>query len=84
MWLLGFELRTSGRAVSVLNLGAISPASRKSYYFTFNYVYVCLGLCTPENHLEVLDPQELELQAVSAASCECCRLSAAGCECCRL
>jgi hypothetical protein len=27
MWLLGFELRTSGRAVSILNHWAISPAS---------------------------------------------------------
>jgi hypothetical protein len=26
MWFLGNELRTSGRAVSALNLGAISPA----------------------------------------------------------
>jgi hypothetical protein len=26
MWLLGFELRTSGRAVSALNHGSISPA----------------------------------------------------------
>jgi hypothetical protein len=26
MWLLGFELRTSGRAVSALNRRAISPA----------------------------------------------------------
>jgi hypothetical protein len=26
MWLLGFELRTFGRAVSALNHGVISPA----------------------------------------------------------
>jgi hypothetical protein len=26
MWMLGFELRTSGRAVSALNCRAISPA----------------------------------------------------------
>jgi hypothetical protein len=31
MWLLGFELRTSGRAVRALNHGAISPAP----YFYF-------------------------------------------------
>jgi hypothetical protein len=26
MWLLGFELKTSGRVVGALNHGAISPA----------------------------------------------------------
>jgi len=31
MWLLGFELRTSGRAVGALNHGAISPAQWKSF-----------------------------------------------------
>jgi hypothetical protein len=30
MWLLGFELRTFGRAVSALNCWAISPASNSS------------------------------------------------------
>jgi hypothetical protein len=32
MWLLGFELRTSGRAVSALNRRAISPAPRISIF----------------------------------------------------
>ena len=32
MWLLGIELRTSGRAVSALSLWAISPAPVPSYY----------------------------------------------------
>jgi hypothetical protein len=27
LWLMGIELRTSGKSDSVLNLGAISPAS---------------------------------------------------------
>jgi len=31
MWLLGFELRTSGRAVSALNLWAISPTCLSSF-----------------------------------------------------
>ena len=31
MWLLGTELRTFGRAVSALNLWAISPALEESY-----------------------------------------------------
>jgi hypothetical protein len=34
MWLLGTELRTSGRAVSALNLWAISPA-----HFIFIYLF---------------------------------------------
>jgi hypothetical protein len=32
MWLLGIELRTSGRAVSALNLWAISPAPNTCFY----------------------------------------------------
>jgi hypothetical protein len=34
MWLLGIELRTSGREVSVLNLWAISPAQNKYIFKT--------------------------------------------------
>ena len=33
MWLLGFELRTSGRAVGALNLWAISPAPERLILF---------------------------------------------------
>jgi hypothetical protein len=32
MWLLGIELRTSGRVVSALNLGAISPAQELNIF----------------------------------------------------
>ena len=32
MWLLGIELRTSGRAVSALNLWAISPAPKDAFF----------------------------------------------------
>jgi len=32
MWLLGIELKTSGRAVSALNCKAISPAPSKEYF----------------------------------------------------
>ncbi|EGW01630.1 hypothetical protein I79_012299 [Cricetulus griseus] len=34
MWLLGIELRTSGRAASALNLCAISPAPSQLSYKT--------------------------------------------------
>jgi hypothetical protein len=47
MWLLGFELRTSGRVVSALNCWAISPAQIffkgcfhfKNNIFTFNNIF---------------------------------------------
>jgi hypothetical protein len=54
MWLLGIELRTSGRTVSSLNHGAISPAlsqifnhSRAVLFcFLFCFVlFVCLFVC---------------------------------------
>jgi hypothetical protein len=39
MWLLEFELRTSGRAVSALNCGAISPALKIVFHAIYsNYV----------------------------------------------
>jgi hypothetical protein len=40
MWLLGFELRTFGRAVGALNCWAILPAPKTK----FHIVYVCCGL----------------------------------------
>jgi hypothetical protein len=39
MWLLGFELRTLGRAVSAPNCYAISPAPR------LFFLYVCVCAC---------------------------------------
>jgi hypothetical protein len=42
MWLLGFELRTSGRVVSALNCQAISLAPRSSFCFVlFCFVLFC-------------------------------------------
>ena len=52
MWLLGIELRTSGRAGSALNHGAISPAHTLRFYISFPSIsrkvspYASL-LCTP-------------------------------------
>jgi hypothetical protein len=40
MCLLGFELRTSGRAVGELNHWAISPA-----LFAFSFLFFCLFVC---------------------------------------
>ena len=37
MWLLGIELRTSGRAVSALNLWAISPALALNCCWSFHF-----------------------------------------------
>ena len=37
MWVMGFELRTSGRAVSALNHWAISPAQ---YFFLKRFIYL--------------------------------------------
>ena len=59
MWLLGFDLRTSGRAFSALNLWAISAASPPTfffsqhifswldcYFFLFSlHVYMCVYVC---------------------------------------
>jgi hypothetical protein len=39
MWLLGFELKTFGRAVSALHCGAISPAQ------TFTFVLKAMSCC---------------------------------------
>jgi hypothetical protein len=38
MWLLGIELRISGRAVSALNLWAISPAQHLLFLTKYKYV----------------------------------------------
>jgi hypothetical protein len=52
MWLLGFELRTFGRAVSALILWAISPALE--FFLTFIYMYrcfACMYTCVPSECL---------------------------------
>ena len=57
MWLLGFELRTSGRSVSALNHWAISPALGQS--FTANTTTI-LSSSVVKTHLAAivaLDPQ---------------------------
>jgi hypothetical protein len=41
MWLLGFELRTFGRAVGTLNLWAISPAPH--LWFICVHAFTCVG-----------------------------------------
>jgi hypothetical protein len=51
MWLLGIELRTSGRAVSALNLWAISPAA----YAAFNLEIILF----PELRVNVTNPHSL-------------------------
>jgi hypothetical protein len=40
MWLLGIELRTSGRAVSVLNYWALSPDFKIIYLFDIFFIYI--------------------------------------------
>jgi hypothetical protein len=37
MWLLGFELRTFGRAIGAFNHGAISPALDMTFYKAESY-----------------------------------------------
>jgi hypothetical protein len=49
MWLLGFELRTSGRADNALNHRTISPALVLIFYFYYKvYMYMCLWACALE------------------------------------
>jgi hypothetical protein len=50
MWLLGFELKTSGRAVSAVNHWAISPA--REFFFNLDLfiyiVWICMYVCMYE------------------------------------
>jgi hypothetical protein len=48
--LLGIELRTSGRAVSALNLWAISPAQYATFFFFwfFETGFLCVALAVLE------------------------------------
>jgi hypothetical protein len=52
MWLLGIELRTSGRTVSALNHEAISPA--QSILLLIKWISVCLWevICTRAHELQ--------------------------------
>jgi len=45
MWLLGFELRTSGRAVGALNHWAISPALKFSLFYVTGDCPLCVCVC---------------------------------------
>jgi hypothetical protein len=53
MWLLGFELRTFGRAVSILNHWAISPAPKSVFSNGLRQTLWKGPLTTPKGH----DPQ---------------------------
>ena len=49
MWLLGTELRTSGRAVRAINSWAISPANKKYLYAVISAVVsTCFSFRDPE------------------------------------
>ena len=70
MWMLGFELRTSGRALSALNRWAISLAPIYTFknYFMCGFFFLHVCMCTTcmlgawKNKKEVSDPLEPELQ----------------------
>ena len=64
MWLLGIELRTSGRALSALNL--CNPL--KDLFLFYVYVCVCVSVShvttgTLGGQKKAVDPMELKLQA---------------------
>jgi len=70
MWLLGFELRTSERAVSALNHWAISPALLYIFQMYFIYVYI-LPQCMHMNYTDAWCPQRSEEgRRQSLCSCE--------------
>jgi hypothetical protein len=67
MWLLGFELRTFGRAVSALNCGAISPALVSHFLRVYcpiistNVLFVLRVLETPTACTFTLKPSKCSM-----------------------
>jgi hypothetical protein len=70
MWLLGIELRTSGRAVIALHLWAISPAP---FPFTFNILifissHSTMSATSPSSHINTHYNQECVFSIIIAIS----------------
>jgi hypothetical protein len=56
MWVLGFELRTSRRAVGALNCWAISPAPFYLFFFTLDFIFLLVHSLTVPHPIPPLLP----------------------------